>query len=75
LGGIDWVDCFKRNISPMHQPFKNLDSIAFEHIKEFWKVYNINFNLKIEHKLNRTFLKCSYMNKAHYMMLIFDSID
>jgi len=80
LAGIDWKSLFDQNIKPhkkkdfeeeilVPNEFWNLDKYAFQHIQNFWKSYRINFDKKIDHKLERSFRKLSYLNKANYMVM------
>lgn len=71
LGGINWNNSFN-NISPFDSSFPNLDVLALDHLKRYWKNYDIDFSIPIEHKTERTFKTCASINKAHYMMLIYD---
>lgn len=72
LGGINWIDYFKKNTPPTESPFVDLDSLAIKHVKNFWLNYDITFDINLEHKLDNCFLKASYMAKAHYAFKVFD---
>lgn len=72
LANINWSELMNNNVNPEEGEFKNLDKYANNHIKNFWSQYNLVFSVEVEHKLSRTSLKLSYMNKAHYMMLTYN---
>jgi len=73
LNNINWQPYFENNLSPFEGDFLNLDIWAQKHLEEFWANYDIPINFKIEHKIDRCFIRCAYMNKSHYAMTIFDS--
>lgn len=72
LGGINWIEYFKKNTPPTQSPFVDLDTLAVQHVKSFWKKYDIAFDINLEHKFENCFIKASYMLKAHYAFKIFD---
>lgn len=69
---INWDSVFENNNSYKSEHFQNLDFEIKQHIVNFWAVYNISFEVDVEHKVERFSKKIAYMYKAHYMMLIFD---
>ncbi|MFN6481428.1 MULTISPECIES: hypothetical protein [unclassified Nostoc] len=69
LAGVDWVNVFENNGSELLQ----LDTLATQHIKNFWERYRLSLPFAIEHKPKNTFYIASYMNKAHYMLLTLDN--
>jgi hypothetical protein len=71
LGGLDWEKILKNKGSEI----KQLDKLAIEHINDFWANYGLKLPFNIEHKLDNTFLKASYWNKGHYMLLTVDGIE
>lgn len=73
LGGVDWVNAFKNNVSPGESPFVNLDSLAQKHIEEFWLNYGIKIDFVVEHKMQNLFVKGSYLLKAHYAFMTYNS--
>ena len=74
LGDIDWVKCFNENVPPNAKPFTDLDSLVQQHIQSFWKFYGIDFNLKIEHKLENISILTVFFMKAHYWFIIYDFV-
>ncbi|MBV8801974.1 MAG: hypothetical protein JO131_03230 [Gammaproteobacteria bacterium] len=72
LGGINWKELLLNNKSPYTEPFNNLDKMAQDHIEKFWAFYGLKINFNLEHKIQRTFVRSAYMNKAHYIMLIYN---
>jgi hypothetical protein len=70
LGGLDWKSMFEKNVNPYEMG--NLDKLAKDHIDDFCKSYSIRFQSNIEHKMDQTFLHCSYIGKAHYMFMTYD---
>jgi hypothetical protein len=70
LGGIDWKSMFLNNVNPYEMG--DLDKLAKDHIDNFCKAYGINFESNIEHKIDKTFLHCSYIGKAHYMFITYN---
>lgn len=73
LKGIDWKGIFQNNLSYMDSELKNLDQYVQEHIAEFWDSYGLSIDFKIEHKLERCFLRCAYFKKANYLMIIYNN--
>ncbi len=72
LGGIDWKEAFENQVSPYSFPFTELNKLAQEHVENFWSNYNIKIDFSIDHKIENTFVKGSYILKAHYAFKIYD---
>lgn len=51
----------------------NVDLLALSHIKEFWKVFDLDFTLNLEHKLSNTAIKTAYFNKGDYALRLLDN--
>jgi hypothetical protein len=73
LGHINWKPYFESNIPLFDSSVPNIDDLCLKHVRDFWKSYDLKFQVFIEHKMERSFKICSYIGKAHYMMLIYDS--
>lgn len=73
LGGINWDELFKQNLSPFEGEFNNIDALAKQHIYDFWQHYGLNLDFDIEHKKERTFTQCAYWSKSHYAMETYDN--
>ena len=73
LNNINWRLYFENNKSPFEGDFLKLDVFAQEHLAKFWGNYGISINFKVEHKIDRCFIRCAYINKSHYAMIIYDS--
>lgn len=81
LGGMDWKSIFYNHPnyidgdSPLNG--KNLDRLAWEHIKDFWSHYGIdesNFlNFLLEHKQDNTAYAVAWWNKADYALKVVDT--
>lgn len=69
LAGINWKAIFEEGKSPKDDVFSNLDSMITEHVKNFWSIYNIDINFKMEHKIENTAYALSYGKKVHYCIL------
>jgi hypothetical protein len=73
LANTDWLTHIKNNEPPDSPVFKKLDSLAYEHLTEFWSHYNIAIDFKVEHKVDRTpSLRAAYMGKAHYACIVYN---
>ncbi len=72
LGNINWITLFQNNVSPYEGEFENLDRYANNHISSFWAFYNIEIDFKLEHKIERCFIKGAFFQKAHYAFIIYD---
>jgi hypothetical protein len=72
LANINWKEYFDNNVPPTESPFSDLDKLAQEHVEKFWANYKIKINVKLEHKINNTFVKGSYFLRAHYLFKIYD---
>jgi hypothetical protein len=69
LGGVSWEHHFNgKDIN--HEAFKNLDELAYQHVKDFWSHYDLDFPYKnekpIEHKINNLTHTAIYWGKANY---------
>lgn len=72
LAGIDWKSYVEKNIPPTDAVFASLNDIAYEHIKNFWKTYNLDISFSVEMKIERTpFRRAASWSKAHYGMQIY----
>lgn len=67
LNNIDWINHFKTGTL---LPLSEIDKMANDHVRNFWKKYNIDFLNNLESK--NTFYKGSTMLKAHYFFKIYD---
>jgi hypothetical protein len=72
LANINWKEYFDNNVPPTEMPFLDLDKFAQEHVANFWANYKIEINVKLEHKLDNTFVKGSYFLRAHYLFKIYE---
>jgi hypothetical protein len=68
LADLDWERILEKKGSEIQQ----LDKLARDHIDEFWSNYGLELPFNIEHKLENTFLKASYWNKGHYILITVD---
>lgn len=77
LGGLDWKVIYSEKASEIESsPDKTgkvldslgsmLDTLALEHIKEFWGNYGLSLGYAVEHKGANCGFRAAYWNKAHY---------
>jgi hypothetical protein len=65
LGGFNWFDLFAKKKS--YEEYPSIDNLVNNHVKSFWRNYNIEFPYDIEHKNTHMSTKSFYIKKAYYM--------
>ena len=65
MGHLDWSQLFKKQKT--FDDYPSIDVLVNQHVKNFWKNYNIDFPYELEHKLAHIATDSFYIKKAHYM--------
>ena len=77
LGNVDWEALLEHKFDESltaddKEIFKEHNAIALKHIKDFWRVYDLDFHFDVEHKEENYALRVAYWSKADYAL---DRVD
>jgi hypothetical protein len=61
MGGLDWTQ-------PAEWAERAVDTLAMDHVRDFWIPYGLTFLFRVEHKLDHTFSGAAYWNKGDYAL-------
>jgi hypothetical protein len=65
LAKIYWHEFFVKE-KPDLNDFKDIDSLASQHIKTFWQNYGLELPYELEHKMENIAKHLFYVKRAHY---------
>lgn len=78
LGDIDWKpsikELFREDLTDEEKKklqkelAEKMDEIALQHIRDFWKVYGLEFQFEVEHKAENFAKRVAYWSKSDYAL-------